>query len=90
MIRRSTSTAPRQAKALHVLTSFRCLKLVGGAGGTLPLAVVDPDIERVEAEGVQAGQHAAGVVPAEVEDVLLHVVRVVFVLPPVVHLQTHS
>lgn len=36
---------------------------------------------------MQAGQHAAAVVAAEVQNVLLHVVRVVFVLLPVVHLQ---
>lgn len=36
---------------------------------------------------MQARQHAAAVVAVEVENVLLHVVRVVFVLLPVVHLQ---
>lgn len=71
-------------------TSFRCLKLLRGAGRPLPPAVVDPDVEQVEAEGVEAGQQAAGVVPAEGQDVLLRVVAVVSVqaaLPPVVHLR---
>lgn len=35
---------------------------------------------------MQAGQHAAAVVAAEVQNVLLHVVLVVLVLLPVVHL----
>lgn len=71
-------------------TSFRRLELLRGAGRPLPPAVVDPHVEQVEAEGVEAGQDAAGVVPAEVEDVLLRVVAVVPVqaaLPPVVHLR---
>lgn len=71
------------------LTSFRRLELLRGAGRPLPPAVVDPDVDQVEAEGVEAGQHATGVVPTEVEDVLLRVVAVVPVqaaLPPVVHL----
>lgn len=71
-------------------TSFRCLKLLRGAGRPLPPAVVDPDVEQVEAEGVEARQHAAGVVPTEVQDVLLCVVAVVSVqaaLSPVVHLR---
>lgn len=70
-----------------ILTSFGSLKLLVGAGRTLALAVVHADVEGVEAEGVQARQHAAAVVAVEVEDVLLHVVRVVFVLLPVVHLR---
>lgn len=69
------------------LTSFGGLKLLGGAGRTLALAVVHADVEGVEAEGVQAGQHAAAVVAAEVQNVLLHVVLVVLVLLPVVHLR---
>lgn len=71
-------------------TSFRRLELLRGAGRPLPPAVVDPDVERVEAEGVEAGQDTAGVVPTEVQDVLLRVVAVVPVqaaLSPVVHLQ---
>lgn len=71
-------------------TSFRRLKLLRGAGRPLPPAVVDPDVEQVEAEGVEACQHAAGVVPTEVQDVLLRVVAVVSVqaaLSPVVHLR---
>lgn len=71
-------------------TSFRRLELLRGAGRPLPPAVVDPHVEQVEAEGVEAGQDAAGVVPAEVEDVLLRVVAVVPVqaaLSPVVHLR---
>lgn len=64
-----------------------------GAGRPLPPAVVDPDVEQVEAEGVEARQQAAGVVPTEVEDVLLGVVAVVPVqaaLSPVVHLRHES
>lgn len=71
-------------------TSLRCLELLRGAGRPLPPAVVDPDVEQVEAEGVEARQQAAGVVPAEVQDVLLRVVAVVSVqaaLSPVVHLR---
>lgn len=71
-------------------TSFRCLKLLRGAGRPLPPAVVDPDVEQVEAEGVQARQQAAGAVPTEVQDVLLRAVAVVSVqaaLSPVVHLR---
>lgn len=71
-------------------TSFRCLKLLRGAGRPLPPAVVDPDVKQVEAERVEARQHAADVVPTEVQDVLLRVVAVVSVqaaLPPVVHLR---
>lgn len=72
------------------LTSFRCLKLQRGAGWPLPLAVVDPDVEQVEAEGVEARQQAAGAIPTEVQDVLLRVVAVVSVqaaLSPVIHLR---
>lgn len=71
-------------------TSFRCLKLLRGAGGTLSLAVVNPDIERVETEGVQTRQHAVAVVPTKFQDLLFRMMGVVFVevvLPPVVHLQ---
>lgn len=71
-------------------TSFRRLKLLSGAGRTLSLAVIKPDIERVEAEGVEAGQHAVGVVPAEGQDLLLRMMGVVLVeaaISPVVHLQ---
>lgn len=74
-------------------TSFRRLELLRGAGRPLPLAVVDPDVEQVETEGVEARQHAAGVVPTEVQDVLLRVVAVVPVqaaLSPVVHLRHES
>lgn len=70
-------------------TSFRCLELLRGAGRPLPPAVVDPDVEQVEAEGVEARQQAAGAIPTEVQDVLLRVVAVVSVqaaLSPVIHL----
>lgn len=79
-----------EIKEIPCPTSFRRLELQRVAGRTLALAVVDPDVEGVKAEGVQARQHAARVVPAEVQDVLLHVVRVVFVeatLLPVVNLR---
>lgn len=72
------------------LTSFRCLELQRGAGRPLPPAVVDPDVEQVEAEGVEARQQAAGAIPTEVQDVLLRVVAVVSVqaaLFPVIHLR---
>lgn len=71
-------------------TSLGRLELLCGAGRTLPPAVVDPHVEQVEAEGVEARQDAAGAVPAEVQDVLLRVVAVVPVqaaLSPVVHLR---
>lgn len=70
-------------------TSFRGLKLLRGAGWTLSLAVVNLDIEGVEAEWVQARQHAMGVIPTEVQDMLFCVMAVVFVeaaLSPVEHL----
>lgn len=80
----------RQAQNIPSPTSFRCLKLLGEAGGALSLSVINSDIERVEAEGVQPGQHAMGVVPTEGQDLLIRVMGVVFVqiaFFPVVHLQ---
>lgn len=88
-VRAAAQTPPPPHTHTHSLTSFRRLKLLRGAGRPLPPAVVDPDVDQVDAEGVEAGQHATGVVPTEVEDVLLRVVAVVTVqaaLPPVVHL----
>lgn len=58
--------------------------------GTLSFAVKNPDIERVETEGVQTRQHAVAVVPTEGQDLILHMMRVVVVeavLSPVVYLQ---
>lgn len=79
-----------QRELISSPTSFRGLKLLGGAGRSFASAVEDPDVEGVEAVGVQAGQDAVAVVPAEGQRVLLRVVGVVFVeaaLSPVVNLE---
>ena len=70
-------------------TSFGGLKLQVGAGGALPLAIVNPDVEQVEAVRLQAWEHAMTLVPTEGQKLLLHTVGVVFVeapLTPVRHL----
>lgn len=73
-------------QSIPSLTSFMCLKLLGGALRTLSFAVKNSDIEPVETEGVQTGQQAVGVVPTEGQDLLVWVVFVEVVLSPVIHL----
>lgn len=66
------------------------LKLLGGAVGAFSFAIKHPDVEGVETEGVQTGQFAVGVVPTKSQDLLLNMMRVVFVvavLSPQVHLK---
>ena len=64
---------------MAICTSLWSLKLLAGAGRSLSPAVVGPHVEGVEAKGLQTRQHAMALVPAEEKDLLLHVVRVVFV-----------
>lgn len=46
------------------------------AGGSLSTVIEDPDVEHVEAVGVQAGQFAVASVPTESQRLLLRVVGV--------------
>lgn len=71
------------------LTSLGCLKLLGYTPGALSFSIIDPYIEQVQTEGVEARQHALGMIPTKYKNVLLHVIRIVLVVvfSPVRHLK---